>query len=94
MIKQHKERIKAEQDYKCGCCQQQFPSKELEIHHIKFRSNGGQDNDENLIGLCNGCHRTTHRFPNELTKWYYQLAKARIQKNNPYIGGLEYELHI
>jgi len=29
-------------------------------HHIKFRSQGGDDTVENLITLCNGCHYKKH----------------------------------
>jgi 5-methylcytosine-specific restriction endonuclease McrA len=31
-----------------------------EIHHIVYRSHGGGDEFENLIGLCVGCHRWAH----------------------------------
>ncbi|HYB76754.1 MAG TPA: HNH endonuclease [Candidatus Bathyarchaeia archaeon] len=31
----------------------------LEVHHIDFRSRGGDDSEENLITLCAACH--THR---------------------------------
>ncbi len=31
-----------------------------EIHHIVYRSNGGQDVIENLIGLCRSCHNKAH----------------------------------
>lgn len=93
MRKLIKDRIKYEQNYKCGCCMKQLTLALLEIHHIQFRSKGGKDNDENLIALCHRCHIITHRIPNELTKWYYHLAKERVNKYNPYIGGLDYELH-
>lgn len=28
----------------------------LELHHIAFRSQGGQDHEDNLISLCQSCH--------------------------------------
>lgn len=31
-----------------------------EIHHILFRSQGGQDTSGNLITLCPSCHRRAH----------------------------------
>lgn len=31
-----------------------------EVHHIKFRSQGGRDELGNLVWLCNGCHRAAH----------------------------------
>lgn len=32
----------------------------LEVHHIIFRSNGGSDEQENLITLCKLCHDSVH----------------------------------
>ena len=33
----------------------------LQVHHIKFRSQRGSDLEENLITLCVGCHENIHR---------------------------------
>jgi 5-methylcytosine-specific restriction endonuclease McrA len=33
----------------------------LEVHHKEFRSQGGQDSEENLITLCAACHSLIHR---------------------------------
>ncbi len=35
----------------------------LEVHHKEFRSQGGDDSEENLITLCAGCHSLVHRIP-------------------------------
>lgn len=35
-------------------------SKDLHVHHIVKRSQGGSDETENLIALCAGCHRNVH----------------------------------
>lgn len=32
----------------------------LEVHHIKFKSQGGTDDEENLITLCEDCHKGVH----------------------------------
>jgi 5-methylcytosine-specific restriction endonuclease McrA len=32
----------------------------LHVHHIKFRSNGGTDTPDNLITLCESCHKKLH----------------------------------
>ena len=32
----------------------------LEVHHIVFRHNGGTDDEENLITLCEDCHKGVH----------------------------------
>jgi len=35
----------------------------LEVHHLKFRSRSGDDDETNLITLCGDCHRQAHRLP-------------------------------
>ena len=45
----------------------------LEVHHIKFRSQGGTDNPSNLITLCSKCHKDLHSnkiFINKAIKEY------------------------
>jgi 5-methylcytosine-specific restriction endonuclease McrA len=32
----------------------------LEVHHKKFRSQGGDDSENNLITLCGRCHEIIH----------------------------------
>ena len=34
----------------------------VDIHHLVFRSQGGKDNIENLIGTCRECHEKAHRY--------------------------------
>ena len=46
--------------YKCKCGESNC-SKKLEVHHIKFRSNGGSDNPDNLITLCSKHHDQLHK---------------------------------
>jgi 5-methylcytosine-specific restriction endonuclease McrA len=41
-------------------CQQCGDSKNLQVHHIRWRSKLGSDSDENLITLCANCHRKVH----------------------------------
>jgi 5-methylcytosine-specific restriction protein A len=41
-------------------CQQCGSMKNLEVHHLKARSQLGHDYHENLITLCNACHSETH----------------------------------
>ena len=45
-------------NYTCQCCGKR--NCRLEVHHIKFRSNGGTDDEENLITLCKECHDGVH----------------------------------
>ena len=45
-------------NYTCQCCGKK--NCRLEVHHIKFRSNGGTDDEKNLITLCKECHDGVH----------------------------------
>ena len=33
----------------------------LQVHHLKFRSQSGSDEEQNLITLCAECHEQVHR---------------------------------
>ena len=44
--------------YTCQCCGKR--NCRLEVHHIKFKSNGGTDDEENLLTLCEDCHKGVH----------------------------------
>jgi 5-methylcytosine-specific restriction endonuclease McrA len=41
-------------------CQNCGRTTELQIHHIQFRSQLGDDSGENLVTLCAACHRELH----------------------------------
>jgi len=46
-----------------GWCHCQFCGKEevgLDMHHIKFRSQGGKDTADNLVALCREHHSLVH----------------------------------
>ena len=45
-------------NYTCRCCGKK--NCRLEVHHIKFRRDGGTDDEENLITLCEECHDGVH----------------------------------
>jgi 5-methylcytosine-specific restriction endonuclease McrA len=36
------------------------------LHHLTFRSHGGQDRAENLLTLCADCHRLRHANPSRM----------------------------
>lgn len=57
--------IKERANGKCEYCgQETFKDDQnknyLEVHHITFLSNGGEDQKDNLIALCPTCHRRAH----------------------------------
>lgn len=46
--------------YKCQSRQNVKHSEKLHVHHIIFRSQGGSNEPDNLITLCETCHRALH----------------------------------
>lgn len=46
--------------YTCQCCKGKKRDSKLEVHHIVFRSQGGSDDENNLITLCHTCHYNVH----------------------------------
>jgi 5-methylcytosine-specific restriction endonuclease McrA len=50
----------------CGAMQQ------LQIHHKEFRSHSGHDAEDNLITLCDPCHKRVHTNRNASTARYVE----------------------
>lgn len=48
--------ISMKQKSKCAMCKKELSTKEFSLHHIIPREKGGQNNIDNLIGLCGQCH--------------------------------------
>ena len=42
-------------------CQSCGTMSNLEVHHKQFRSQSGDDSENNLITLCSTCHASLHR---------------------------------
>lgn len=47
-------------NYNCQHCKGKTKDSKLEVHHIIFRSQGGSDEQDNLITLCKTCHDRLH----------------------------------
>jgi 5-methylcytosine-specific restriction endonuclease McrA len=47
-------------NYICQHCKGRRKDSKLEVHHIIYRSNGGSDEEDNLITLCHTCHKCVH----------------------------------
>ena len=54
-------------------CQQCGDPKNLQVHHITWRSKLGGDSEENLLTLCASCHSNVH---NRLRKCYTSTLKV------------------
>lgn len=64
-----------EQDFiSCEMC----ASEGVDIHHIKYRSQGGTDDIENLICLCRNCHNLAHE--NKISK--EELQRVHDEKTH------------
>lgn len=53
-----KEAIRHRDNYTCQICKTK--NGKLEVHHIIYCSNGGTDDENNLITLCENCHKKIH----------------------------------
>lgn len=47
-------------NYTCQNCKGKHKDSKLEVHHIVFRSQGGSNEENNLITLCHTCHKNLH----------------------------------
>ena len=46
--------------YTCQACRGSSKDRRLEVHHLVFRSQGGSDEEANLLTLCKTCHDGLH----------------------------------
>jgi 5-methylcytosine-specific restriction endonuclease McrA len=51
--------------YRCRACGYRA---NLTVHHVRFRSHGGEDSIQNLLTVCAGCHRGLHEEQGLLIK--------------------------
>ena len=63
-----KEMVLNRDSYTCQYCGGKHKDSRLNVHHIQFRSNGGSDNQGNLITLCSTCHSLLHKGKIKLDK--------------------------
>lgn len=55
-----KEMVLNRDNYTCQYCKGKRKDSRLEVHHIIYRSNCGSDDENNLITLCQTCHKLLH----------------------------------
>jgi ATP-dependent DNA helicase RecQ len=55
---QLREQVLQRDGWRCQSC---GARSNLEVHHKDFRSQGGDDSEQNLITLCSSCHSLFHR---------------------------------
>jgi len=59
---QLRQRVLQRDGWKCQVC---GSCRNLHVHHIRFRSKQGSDDEQNLITLCSDCHHETHQHGTE-----------------------------
>ncbi len=59
--------VLARDNYTCQYCSGKSKDTKLQCHHIIFRENKGTDTPDNLITLCETCHRMLHNKYNQDT---------------------------
>jgi len=55
-----KEAVRHRDNYTCQICKAKGKNVALDVHHIIFKSQGGTDNEDNLVTLCKKCHNDIH----------------------------------
>ena len=85
--------------YTCQHCKTKNGT--LHVHHIVYRSNGGSDEETNLITLCESCHKKLHKgelvcFESKLLgkrkpnlRYATQMSIVRSQLLKYYINAIE-----
>jgi Restriction endonuclease len=64
-------------NYTCQQCKKKNVA--LHVHHIVYRSNGGSDDESNLITLCEDCHHKLHQGKIKLKKSISQGKKKALK---------------
>lgn len=84
--------------YTCQYCKGKKRDSKLEVHHIVYRSNGGSDEEDNLVTLCHACHKGVHNGTVKLKlsgkrkgqlKHATQMNSIRIQLLKRYTDAIE-----
>jgi 5-methylcytosine-specific restriction endonuclease McrA len=67
--------------YSCQKCKSKTKNQHLHVHHIIFKSNGGTDSPDNLVTLCESCHKKIHLLKNGQAQKESKLLRTKAQKN-------------
>lgn len=70
----------------CACCG--MGSLETEWHHIIYRSQGGDESDENMLEVCRSCHEKIHagKITKEEVAFARLTAGCYLEENQRVIG--------
>lgn len=51
----------------------------IEIHHIKEKNEGGNNNEENLVPVCSSCHSKIHLGLITPKKWFFTTSGWKLE---------------
>lgn len=51
--------VRVRDKFRCRCCKS---ADTVEVHHVRFRSLGGENSSANLALLCRICHNLVHSY--------------------------------
>jgi 5-methylcytosine-specific restriction endonuclease McrA len=80
MNSEQAERVLNRDNYTCQYCLAQYPPEghALHVHHRIFKSQGGLDEDENLVACCWKCHHAHGKLKNR--PLYFENGTEIIDK--------------
>lgn len=62
---------------KCRQCNGKSGDKRIQVHHIQHKEDGGPDRPDNMVCLCQTCHRQYHAGKIKLKKFQLNRANAK-----------------
>lgn len=75
-------------DHKCQCCKGKSKDPILNVHHIESRKTGG-DAPNNLVTLCETCHKAYHLGNIKLPK---SIKRGKSYRDAAFMGIMRWEL--
>lgn len=76
-----RDRVKRRDSETCRWC---HTTDDVQIHHVRYRSEGGPDTPRNLISLCGACHERAHSNKRKyqpvllLWLWLYYVEENEV----------------
>lgn len=71
--KKVRDRVLHRDKYQCQKCKEEFPTDELDIHHVVPKSHGGPSSLENVQTYCKKHHRLLHKESNSLEEYAFEF---------------------
>lgn len=71
--KKFREKALHRDKYICQKCKKEFPTDELDVHHLVPKSHGGPSSAENIQTLCKKHHRLLHKETNSLDEYAFEF---------------------